>query len=135
MSRRDPVIAQLPAVLREIAETCGLGAALSLLQAYGGQRIYVPARCPDGHRLVRLLGREAADALAAAFGPGPLDLPRHARAGYAARVAETHRLTAAGQSANQIARSQDVTRRTVFNRRRVRPAALPLFELRKHRSG
>lgn len=125
----------LPPVLSQIAETCGLRSALSLVQARGGQRIYVPARVPTGHELERLLGREAADRLAGLFGPGPLDVPRHAQAGYADKVAQTHAMTEDGKSANQIAQELNVTRRTVFNRRRARHAPLPLFESRKTRSG
>jgi hypothetical protein len=59
--------APLPELLAEIAEVAGLPAALAICDARGGQRVYFPARAPDGHWLVELVGRETADVLCAHF--------------------------------------------------------------------
>jgi hypothetical protein len=57
----------LPELLVEIAEVAGLDAALKIAEARGGTRTHFPARAPDGHWLVELVGREAADKLCAHF--------------------------------------------------------------------
>lgn len=57
----------LPGLLAEIAEVAGLDAALKVAEARGGSRTHFPARAPDGHWLVELVGREAANKLCAHF--------------------------------------------------------------------
>jgi hypothetical protein len=57
----------LPGVLHEIATLAGLPAALALAEKFGGTRVHFPGRAPDGHWLVELVGREAADKLCAHF--------------------------------------------------------------------
>ena len=57
----------LPPLLNEIAEVAGVVAALAIAEARGGTRVHFPARAPDGHWLVALVGREAADKLCAHF--------------------------------------------------------------------
>lgn len=52
---------ELPGLLGEIAEIAGLSAALALAERVGGTRVTIPARAPDGHWLVKTVGREAAD--------------------------------------------------------------------------
>ena len=73
----------LPVILREIADSAGLEAALKLAEAKGGTRIYVPKTSGARHWLTELLGRPAADAvcLRAHTLPLALDLvaPLHER--------------------------------------------------------
>lgn len=57
----------LPPLLNEIAEVAGVVAALQIAEARGGTRVHFPARAPDGHWLVELVGREAADKLCVHF--------------------------------------------------------------------
>lgn len=57
----------LPPLLNEIAEVAGVVAAVQIAEARGGTRVHFPARAPDGHWLVELVGREAADKLCAHF--------------------------------------------------------------------
>lgn len=57
----------LPPLLNEIAEVAGVVAAVAIADARGGTRAHFPARAPDGHWLVELVGREAADKLCAHF--------------------------------------------------------------------
>lgn len=57
----------LPPLQAEIASVIGLYATMKLAADWGGCEIYIPALAPDGHWLVRLIGREAADRLCAYF--------------------------------------------------------------------
>lgn len=59
--------ASLPPVLATIATVAGLDAAMTLAEARGGTRIYVPAAVPEGHWLARAIGAEAAARLAAHY--------------------------------------------------------------------
>ncbi len=60
--------AHLPQVLAEIAEVAGIEAAWELAGAVGGTYVHIPSRqMPDDHWLVELVGREAADKIAAHF--------------------------------------------------------------------
>lgn len=128
MSAGDPQIDGLPPLLAEIAEVAGTGAALSLVAAHGGQRIYIPASMGDGHPLVRLLGRDAADALAGRFGPAALDVPRFSASTTRRRAADAVRLRAEGKSANAVARQLGTTRRHVFRLAPAEPAEAPLLD-------
>ena len=53
----------LPELLAEIAEVAGLDAAIRLADARGGSRVHIPGFAPDGHWLVEVVGREAADCI------------------------------------------------------------------------
>lgn len=67
----------LPERARAIAELIGMPATLKLVERYGGMRIYVPQTIPPAHTLVDLIGRDAAERLARAFGGDEhFDLPR-----------------------------------------------------------
>lgn len=67
----------LPERARAIAELIGMPATLKLVERFGGVRIYVPQTVPPSHALVDLLGRDAADRLAIAFGGDEhFDIPR-----------------------------------------------------------
>lgn len=57
----------LPPLLNEIAEAAGVIAAVQIAEARGGTRVHFPAYAPDGHWLVELVGREAADKVCAHF--------------------------------------------------------------------
>lgn len=60
--------AHMPEVLAEIAEVAGAEAAWELAGAVGGTYIHITSRrMPDGHWLVELLGREAADKISEHF--------------------------------------------------------------------
>jgi len=57
----------LPGALGEIAEVAGLQAALAVAEAVGGTRVDLPARLPETHWLIDVVGREAAAAIVARF--------------------------------------------------------------------
>lgn len=117
----------LPPLLAEIAGVVGLDAALRLAEKKGGGRITVPARAPDGHWLVELLGREAADKLCDHYREvGPegvgrgrnLDLPVGPAGTLVAAQRDARRRVLAaiegGMSAEEAARQAGVTRRTAY---------------------
>lgn len=104
--------------LDELVGAIGDAAAVKLLAAYGGTRIYVPAEPAANHKISEAIGTRAAAQLARhlASGIGGLwiELPR----GPSGAAAEARRrlLAAAampGKSEAQIAREQRVHGRTV----------------------
>jgi hypothetical protein len=117
----------------EIAEVIGATAALTLFRAKGGGRITVPAKAPDGHWLVELIGREAADRLCAHYRQGTpgermrgaeIDLPR-GPTGVIGEIAPTiqrarrimAQALAEGESADEAARRSGLTRRAAYRMR------------------
>jgi hypothetical protein len=58
-----------------LSEVIGPAAALCLCAFFASRNVYVPASIPDGHVIVNLIGREAADRLAAEYGGESLSVP------------------------------------------------------------
>jgi hypothetical protein len=97
-----------------LAERIGPQAAERLISAYGGRRIYVPARARQGHALAELLGGAFAD-LQAAFAGEQVEVALGKPTG-ALRAA----ILAADGSHAAVSRRLGCTRRYV---RRVRAEA------------
>lgn len=117
--RRDE-IDHLPALLAEIAEVAGLAAALKLAAARGGNRAYIPVRCPDDHWLTRAVGREAADKICAHFGVPSgiwLEIPRGPTGRQAEHYRQLAEMIATGASSTEITRALGISRRTVHRHR------------------
>lgn len=122
------------ALFDEIAEVIGASAALTLFRARGGGRVTIPARAPDGHWLVELIGRKAADDLCAHIRQGTpgaamrgleIDLPRGPTGvvgEFAPTLARARRVMAEaladGASADEAARRAGLTRRTAYRMRK-----------------
>ena len=107
------------AVLTDIAGLIGEVAAMKLVSAYGGQRLYVPA--PDsvdqGHALARTIGLNEARALAEEFaGIGTLYIPLASTSQAAQRHAAIVEARAGGASIPVIARRLKVSTRCVEKR-------------------
>lgn len=76
----------LPAKLREIAEYCGLPVALRLVESFPGIEVFIPLDpLPPEHRLVRVLGPEAAAKLWDVYRGDTIKVPRAVRAMRAVR--------------------------------------------------
>lgn len=60
-------LATFPAVFNEIAEAAGEKAAWTLVQAKGGQELFIPRKVAEGHWLVRLVGIVAAEKICEHF--------------------------------------------------------------------
>ena len=104
--------------MEELVGVVGEAAALRLVSAHGGERVYVPKALTEDHWLIKTMGETAALALVDHLGIGAggtqVDLPRGptgARAQERARLASA---IAEGQSANEISRTLGINRRTVF---------------------
>ena len=63
--------------LDEIAEVAGIAAALAILDARGGTKVYIPqpAKIDDSHWLVAIVGHKAAMAVADRFGGCSVEIP------------------------------------------------------------
>lgn len=68
---RHPLNADRPDLVGLIGET----ATLALAEKLGGTRLYVPARIKERHRLVPIVGIDAARALCGAFGATVIRVP------------------------------------------------------------
>ena len=79
----------LEPILRDMVDLIGLHPTMTLVQAYGGVRLYVPKlELEDDHSLVRLIGRPAAKKLQAMYGGEThFDIPKAERALRAVRDA------------------------------------------------
>lgn len=125
---RAPAALQgLPDLMIEFAQVAGLEAAWRLFETRGGNRIYIPARAGDGHWLVQIVGREAADRICAHFAAGDkgmeYELPLGPTGIKAALRRRLETLIAEGASSTAITREIGITRRSV-SRHRARMAAV-----------
>lgn len=107
-------LALLPQSLQAMAQIIGLQGVLALVRAYGGVRLYVPTRLPDDHVLIDLLGRPAAEMLAAEYGGQPhFDIPRAEGLVRALRNRRIQADRAAGLSVRDLALKHQLTERQV----------------------
>lgn len=104
--------------MEELVELVGQAAALRLVAARGGTRIYVPGALSDGHWLIRTMGEGSALALvghvATGTGGAQIDLPRGPTGQQAEQRAKLAAAIETGRSANEISRDLGINRRTVF---------------------
>jgi len=113
-----------PATLTVIAEIAGDTAALKMMAAFGGVRVYVPMQPTERSPLTCAIGIDAARALAKKFGGEELQIPN----GTSLRSKKQAILRAAGNN-TQIARATGSTRQWVREVRKAGAATeeLPLF--------
>lgn len=93
----------------------GVDAARGLAEARAGQRIYVPKTPAIAPWLVEAMGEAGAAALCSLYGGEAIDLPLSPFNGNSltARARRIADAIDAGVSANEIARTEGVNRRTV----------------------
>ena len=103
-----------PARLVEIADLIGDAAALRLVAAFGGLRIYIPAQPKPDQALWQAVGESAAHLLAERYGSAEVEIPSGA-----ALRSKKIAILAARCSGRQIARDIGATERYV---RKVRNA-------------
>ncbi|MFT4098446.1 MAG: helix-turn-helix domain-containing protein [Rhodoblastus sp.] len=117
--------AHFPPLLNEIADAAGVEAAMALVRAKGGARVHIPGRAPDGHWLVDLIGREAADKLCAHFrvrdGGSYIKLPLGPKAHYAIQRERVREMLAEAISTDQIVIALGVSRTFVDSVRAATP--------------
>jgi hypothetical protein len=123
MKPADPRLELLVGIARELAEVSDYDAAVRLMTAFGGQRIFVPARIRPKSRLYQVLGPHAAQELAKLIAPlgKDIDVPlgglinaRARRRALANLVAAQEQLPPAERrSKNQIAAEMGIHYKTV----------------------
>jgi len=106
--------ALLPPIVQEFVEVAGLEAALKLVDAYGGTRVWFPERPEPDHHLVKALG-DAAYALCERFALEWIDIPKCARALRAVRDAAIVEKLRQGRTQAEVAREVGLTWRQVAN--------------------
>lgn len=75
------VLPLLPTRLRDLARLIGLATAMTIVQHYGGRRLYIPSRAAVDHPLVALIGFEGLETLCKAYGlEDHFDVPKAAAA-------------------------------------------------------
>lgn len=102
--------------MREMTDTIGSSAAMSVVRVFGGGRIYVPksVALDDRHPLAELLGRPLAVQLCDRLGGETFDVPRAAAVEVRLRNAEIVRRFRAGSSVRQLALAFGLSRRIVW---------------------
>lgn len=130
---KDPRVAELVGIARELGRAAGFEAAEALMLHFGGQRLYVPAKMRPSSPFWKVLGRDAALALAAIANRGgsnrsgvDIEIPMGSKLLMARRKAA---IGAFKGSKNQAAAAFRLSRRTVQRYRSAsRDGAGPLFD-------
>lgn len=117
----------LPGILSEIAEIIGAPAATRLAMAVGGTQIYIPARLPDTHWLIDVLGLQAARTLSQHFASyggsnnsgigGRINIPMGPSNPTEVRRKLVEKLLQEGKSTADIARIANISQRAVHRHR------------------
>lgn len=105
---------QLPPSAAEIVSVVGVEAALRLVEAWGGVRLYVPQQMTEDHDLVNLLGGDSADQLASRFGGERIQVPRCLQALRAMRNARIRRARHDGATPAELALIHGLTERQIY---------------------
>lgn len=120
----------LPAVLQDIARLTTPGTALRLARELGGARVWISAAPRADDPVVRAVGREAQQQIAAEFARNYLVIPLGPWSSRAQHNATLSWLIADQRPVDAIAREAHVHRRTVqrHKKRLAQQQRLPLFE-------
>lgn len=104
----------LPRLLRDIADIIGLDAALKLVRAYSGLRLYIPERAHAGHPVAQIIGVENLQKLANIYGRENLSLPKIDAADRQIKHHTVHALRASGIPVKHVARETGYTERRIY---------------------
>nr|WP_298099731.1 hypothetical protein [uncultured Shinella sp.] len=107
-------------LLNQIADVAGERAALLLGTEKAGLQIYIPDRVPDDHWLAKLIGKDAARAIAAKWGTQHITIPVAMNGDRRKRATLIAQLIEKGYSNNAIVQMTGVSRRTVIEHRSKR---------------
>jgi len=110
---------ELPELLREFVDEIGLDRTLRIVRRWGGLRLYIPSRVPDGNALAREIGTAAAERLAARYGPDTIPIPFGADALRQARDRAIVQRYLDGEPASRLASEHGTTERTVRSCQRM----------------
>ncbi|MBF0454009.1 MAG: hypothetical protein HQL72_04215 [Magnetococcales bacterium] len=104
-----------PQSMIDLAMVIGVASTERLMAKHPGQRIYVPRKMADHHRLVGLLGKEVAYRLSKSYGGDQLLLCLGTKAKRRRRDQEIIRRFDAGELPGELAVAFDLTTRQIFN--------------------
>jgi DNA-binding NarL/FixJ family response regulator len=119
----------LTPLLNRISNVAGEEAAIALGRARPGERVYIPEQVTADHWLVEVVGLEAAEKIAAAYGSMKIEIPQAIAGDKRRRAAAIADLIEKGYSTNAIVRRLGVSQNTVAEHRRRRPPADPQLKL------
>lgn len=125
---------RLSPLMQEIVDVIGLKAAIKLVDAKGGQRIWLPVKIEPGFWLAEMIGLDKAGALTAYFNHetgNHLDLPSRLSIDLADKERRFRAMVAAGMSTDAIAGAAGITRRRVFQKKqdlKIKPAQRDMFD-------
>lgn len=115
MTAFDPRFTLLTGSALELAKVAGFDAAVRLMVAFGGQRIYVPRKRRDSSHFSVQLGCDAARALASLFGGEHIEVPLGSHLSVLQRRNQIANFSGSNNAAAQMFR---IHRRTVQRIRR-----------------
>lgn len=104
-----------PELLQRVAETCGVGVALSLASTYGGRELYVPQAeaIGEAHPLALTLGLAAARSVAEVLSAGKIVIPMGPTSSVRRRAAAMRAMRREGRTNADQARALGIHVRTV----------------------
>lgn len=111
---------QLPEMLRELVDLVGLAATMRLVEAKGGQQVFIPNKVTPEHWLSQIVGFENAEIISAYFTHEVgihIILPKADAFHRSKRLALVAKMVDAGASSNAIAAAANITRRHVFRQK------------------
>ncbi|MBF0215062.1 MAG: hypothetical protein HQM00_16120 [Magnetococcales bacterium] len=111
----DFAIDGMPNSMCEIAEIIGKEGAITLIQEYGGTRIFVPRKLRVQNKLATLLGIEQALKLSQHFGGETLNIVRGADMLRQKRNREIIQLYDSGKRVPDLARAYNLTERRIYD--------------------
>jgi len=104
----------LSPLLQELEQVIGLKAVLSLVEAFGGTRTYIPHSADETHDIVQKIGLEAASKLSGYCGGERLEIPLASKYKKLQRDHEIYRMKKSGTCVTEIAKQFGINRRKVF---------------------
>ena len=102
--------------LEQVRETIGLDVASKLAKSFGGIRVHIPANPSFRSPVSKVVGIEAAQAIAKLIGRGVYYIPMPVTK-YARRIDAVEALILAGRSTSEIARELDCSERSIYTAR------------------
>lgn len=117
-----PDRAWMTPLLNRIADVAGVEAAVTLGRERAGLQIYIPERMTPDHWLAQMVGLEPAIAISKLFGSRKLDIPPAIGGDKRRRAALIAQMIEKGYSINKIVSLTGVSRSTVKEHLKHRPA-------------
>ena len=111
----DIDVDDLPGILQDLVELVGLQVTLTLVEHYGGVRLYVPVKYDPEHVLAKQIGHQAALKLIEMYRGDRFDIPRAEKAMRAVRDWKIREQYWGGKSQRQLAREYGLTDRQIRN--------------------